>query len=205
MHLKTFLPVVLIALPLSAFAQLGFNLSGFSTQYSNGNVGGYETYVVLPAGSLPQNYNSPWIDVAPTLGGVKVPYMLVNGGTSTAILWSEILNVTGPNETFSYSGTSIYSGDTGSTAATIKLYVDGSAVGGVATLVYNAPDPGELTPYSVQLGNLSVGQHIITLVDTNGAAGGNDFALAPAAVPEPPAFAVLGIGALALFKRRKRS
>jgi len=48
--------------------------------------------------------------------------------------------------------------------------------------------------------------HILSIVDLNGAAGGNDFAIDDLSlvVPEPASMAALAAGAIALIRRRRR-
>lgn len=206
MRLKSILPAALLALPLSSFAQLGLSLSGFSTQYTYGATGDFEAYQVVAAGNPPSNYNIYWISNPPTLpGGAQTPYLLVNGGNPGDYFWSESETVTGPNETFSYYGTSVYAYETPSTAANLQLEVDGNPVGALNTMYYNSATPGGMLLFSISLAGIAPGPHTFALYDTNGNFGGNDFALAPTVTPEPASFAALGLGLIPALWRRKRA
>jgi len=209
MNLKYVLFLSAVAIPFAASADvLNFDLSGTSSYVAEPYGGGITTmgppgtYAYVAAGVTPYEYHTAWSS-SPLMNpdSSQPAYMLVNGwsgGIGGQDLWSKDFTIGAGTSTFNFGGTSVYSGE--NSPGLISLTVAGHTYTDSVNMPWNG---GVFVQHSISFYIENPGTYTVTLQDANSGYGGNDFALA-APVPEPAPYAALGLGAIALLRRRAK-
>ena len=174
-----FLPVGSLLLGGTAYADGSSNLvvngnfsagnTGFTSQYSyyplNSGLGGAGTYSI---GNNPNLFNSPWPTMAPHAGDSEM-YIANGADTPHTKVWSETVAVASNSRyVFSLWAASLYS-----TPAVFDFFVNGVSVGSRSAPVTVA----KWKELQVTWNSGSATSARLTIVDTDLAGGGNDFAV----------------------------
>jgi len=173
---------------------------GFSTDYtfvadsfsvsSTGNC--FPAPGLFTIGSDPSSCHSLWSSFSPF--DATGAMMIVNGAASPATVWSETVSVV-PGSTYTFSAHVASNFPT--SPAILDFSVNGTQLG--TNFAVNAT-PGTWSQFSGNWNSGASTTALLTIVDLNLAAQGNDFSLddisfQPAAVPEPSSMALI-MGAL---------
>lgn len=125
--------------------------------------------------------------------------MILNGMAGDTEVWEQTVNglTIGATYTFSFYASSVFSGS----PATLDLRLDNASLGSQALTA--ATNQWDLFTQDFVASSTS---HVLSIVDLNGAAGGNDFAIDDISlvVPEPATMLALAAGAAALMRRRRK-
>jgi hypothetical protein len=198
--------------------------TGFTSEYtfSPGNLFPANTYDVA---SDPNADNGAWPNPGPAPGNGSPNMLIVNGGlVGNNIVWSETLSVT-PNTNYDFS---TYLNNLFPTSpATLEFSANGAALGTTFTA---GPAVGTWAQFFATFNSGANSSVVLSLVDTNTAFGGNDFAMdsvcfatgttckggssvggtgtGTGAIPEPSTWAMMlagfaGLGFLGFKRARK--
>jgi hypothetical protein len=143
--------------------------TGFTSQYGyfalNGGLGGASTYSI---GDNPNLFNSPWPVMAPHAGDSEM--YIANGATAPKTkVWSETVPVAS-NSTYVFS---LWAASLYATPAVFNFYINGVLLGSRSAPVAVA----KWKELQVSWNSHAATSARLTIVDTDLADGGNDFAL----------------------------
>jgi hypothetical protein len=209
MNIKHFLSVGAAAaiVALASQASAGVNLVA-NGDFSGGNSGFSSDYnYVAPTATAPACCSGQWAETTYSVGpdahnnhplwdSVSAPsgsgdYLIVNGATTAGKkVWYE--TVTAAANTW-YNFSAQASGIYPASPATLVFSIGGSQVGSTLDLSSTVPD---WLTFSSGWYSGAGGSVMLAIVDTNLAAGGNDFGVdnISLATPEPSTWAMMGLG-----------
>ncbi len=188
-----------VASQANLFANPGFELgnTGFSSDYvfatGNSSEGQYTV------SSTPSTFNGAFFNIPDHTSGTG-KYMVINGATSgSPAVWRQTVSVV-PSQTYKFSVWT--STAVGGGPAVLQLKVNGSSVGSTFTLNNNV---GTWDEWMVTWNSGVSTSGTFEIVNSNLSTFPNDFYLDDVSlvVPEPATMTVIGMGALALLRRRK--
>lgn len=179
--------------------------------FEAGNTGFSSDYVYAPGGNStegqytvrnnPGGWNGAFFNIPDHTSGTGL-YMVVNGATTGNLaVWRQSVSVVANQQ---YTFGAWVSSAVGGGPANLILRVDGQEVGSSFVAPQNT---GSWVNWTQVLTATSTGNSTIEIVNTSLSAFPNDFYIDDVsleAVPEPATLVALGLGAVAMLRRRSR-